>query len=84
MGLGGDAVDTSHRFADEHGLESLSMRRLAERFGVGTMSLYRYVPGRAELLDLMVDRVSVKATTTERIGFIGRGERYTIFCGGSL
>lgn len=33
------------------------MRKLAERLGVGTMSLYRYVPGKAELLDLMVDRV---------------------------
>jgi AcrR family transcriptional regulator len=44
--------------ADRDGLEGLSMRRVAEVLGVGTMSLYRYVPSKAELLDLMVDRVS--------------------------
>ena len=43
--------------ADAEGLESVSMRRIAEALGVGTMSLYRYVPGKAELLDLMLDRV---------------------------
>jgi AcrR family transcriptional regulator len=32
------------------------MRRLAARLGISTMSLYTYVPGKAELLDLMVDR----------------------------
>ena len=42
--------------ADAEGLEALSMRRVAEARGIGTMSLYRYVPGKAELLDVMVDR----------------------------
>ncbi|MGH3040249.1 MAG: TetR/AcrR family transcriptional regulator [Gaiellaceae bacterium] len=36
----------------------LTMRRVADRLGVGAMSLYRYVPFKAELVDLMVDRVS--------------------------
>ena len=43
--------------ADAEGLTALSMRRVAAELGVGTMSLYRYVPGKAELLDLMLDKV---------------------------
>jgi AcrR family transcriptional regulator len=35
----------------------LSMRRVAERLGVQAMSLYTYVPGKAELIDLMLDTV---------------------------
>ncbi len=41
--------------ADEHGLGAVSMRAVAKRLGVGAMSLYRYVPGKAELLDLMLE-----------------------------
>jgi AcrR family transcriptional regulator len=43
--------------ADAAGLGALSMRRVADQLGVGTMSLYTYVPGKAELLDVMVDTV---------------------------
>ncbi|MBW1597061.1 TetR/AcrR family transcriptional regulator [Streptomyces sp. JJ38] len=43
--------------ADEEGIAALSMRKVAERLGVGTMSLYRHVPGKGELLDLMLDHV---------------------------
>ena len=43
--------------ADSDGLDALSMRRVAERLEMGTMSLYTYVPGKGELLDLMVDTV---------------------------
>ncbi|MFF6927926.1 MULTISPECIES: TetR/AcrR family transcriptional regulator [Streptomyces] len=43
--------------ADAEGLSAVSMRRLSTELGTGTMSLYRYVPGKAELLDLMLDRV---------------------------
>ncbi|MDG4786470.1 winged helix-turn-helix transcriptional regulator [Micromonospora sp. WMMD1102] len=43
--------------ADADGLASLSMRRVAAALDTGAMSLYRYVPGRAELVDLMVESV---------------------------
>jgi AcrR family transcriptional regulator len=38
------------------GLEALSMEKVAKRLGVTTMALYRYVPSRAVLVDLMIDR----------------------------
>jgi AcrR family transcriptional regulator len=43
--------------ADTDGLGALSMRKVAERLGVSAMSLYTYVPGKAELIDLMLDNV---------------------------
>jgi AcrR family transcriptional regulator len=48
-------VSVAIELADADGLNTLSMRKVAERLGVGTMSLYTYVPGKAELLDLMFD-----------------------------
>lgn len=52
-----DVVRAALRVVAREGLEALTMRRVAAELGVGTMTLYTYVPGRAELLDLMVDRV---------------------------
>ena len=43
--------------ADRDGLQAVTMRRLAESLGVRPMALYTYVPGKAELLDLMLDTV---------------------------
>ncbi|NYI98398.1 AcrR family transcriptional regulator [Streptomonospora nanhaiensis] len=43
--------------ADAEGLPGLSMRKVAERLGFTTMSLYRHVPGRERLVDLMRDAV---------------------------
>jgi AcrR family transcriptional regulator len=42
---------------DEDGLEGLTMRRLADRLGVGAMSLYRHVADRDDLLDLVVEGI---------------------------
>ncbi|MGY1808874.1 TetR/AcrR family transcriptional regulator [Blastococcus sp. SYSU D00669] len=43
--------------ADREGLAAVSMRRLAGELGVGAMSLYTHVPGKGELVDLMLDSV---------------------------
>ncbi|MEU8250481.1 TetR/AcrR family transcriptional regulator C-terminal domain-containing protein [Nonomuraea sp. NPDC048916] len=43
--------------ADAEGLAGLSMRKVADRLGFTTMSLYRHVPGRDQLIDLMRDAV---------------------------
>ncbi|MEJ1115925.1 TetR/AcrR family transcriptional regulator C-terminal domain-containing protein [Paenarthrobacter sp. CCNWLY172] len=43
--------------ADEAGLESLSMRRLAQELGVVPMALYKHVANKEELLDGMVDTI---------------------------
>ncbi|MEU8247649.1 TetR/AcrR family transcriptional regulator [Nonomuraea sp. NPDC048916] len=53
--------------ADSEGLQGLSMRRVAERLGVGTMSLYTYVPGKPELLDVMLDTVYGETARPEEV-----------------
>lgn len=59
-GLDVDAVvRAAIDLADAEGLAAVSFRRLAQTLGVGTMTLYTYVPGKAELVDLMVDQVLV-------------------------
>lgn len=50
-------VDAAIQLADDEGVEAISMRRVAEKLGIGAMSLYTYVDGKAELLDLMIDSV---------------------------
>ncbi|HEX3238502.1 MAG TPA: TetR/AcrR family transcriptional regulator [Solirubrobacterales bacterium] len=43
--------------ADTEGLEAVSMRRVAQQLGAGTMTLYHYVANKDELLTLMMDAV---------------------------
>ncbi|MBD0691829.1 hypothetical protein BG452_09650 [Streptomyces sp. CBMA123] len=50
-------VAAAVRVADTEGLTALSMRRVATELGVATMSLYRHVPGKDELVRLMMDKV---------------------------
>jgi len=56
QGLSIDAVVAAATdLADTEGLEAVTMRRVAQALGVAPMTLYTYVPGKAELLDLMLD-----------------------------
>jgi AcrR family transcriptional regulator len=50
-------LETAVALADRHGLEWLSMRKLAEELGVAAMTLYYYVPNKLELIDGMIDIV---------------------------
>jgi AcrR family transcriptional regulator len=50
-------VRAAVELAQRDGIESLSMRKLADELGAGAMSLYHYVPNKEELLDGMVDVV---------------------------
>jgi AcrR family transcriptional regulator len=51
-------LTTALAFADEHGLEALSMRRLAQELGVEAMSLYNHVASKDDLIDGMIDLVA--------------------------
>lgn len=55
-----EVVSAAVALADAEGLAALSMRRVAETLGLSPMALYTYVPSKAELVDLMVDRVAVE------------------------
>jgi AcrR family transcriptional regulator len=43
------------KIADADGLDAVTMRRVAAAVGCGTMTLYRYVPTKDHLLDLIAD-----------------------------
>ncbi|MBB5907159.1 TetR/AcrR family transcriptional regulator [Actinoalloteichus hymeniacidonis] len=51
-------VAVAIEIADADGLDAVSMRRIAEQLGSGTMSLYRHVSGKDDLTVAMVDTVT--------------------------
>lgn len=52
-----DVVQAAIAIADAEGLAGLSMRRVADAMQISPMAIYTYVPSKAELVDLMFDRV---------------------------
>lgn len=55
-----EVVAAATALADEEGLDAFSMRRVADRLGIGVMTLYTYVPDRAALLGLVRDAVAAE------------------------
>jgi AcrR family transcriptional regulator len=51
----GKVLKTAIDLADRGGIESLSMRKLSQELGGGTMSLYNHVANKEDLLDGMID-----------------------------
>jgi AcrR family transcriptional regulator len=49
-------ADAAIAVADVEGLAAVSMQRVAAELGKTKMSLYRYLPGKAELVALMIER----------------------------
>lgn len=58
-------ADAAIALADADGLGAVSMARVAERLGVTTMALYRYVASKDELLALMLDTALGEAVDAE-------------------
>jgi AcrR family transcriptional regulator len=61
-------VDVAIAIADAEGAEALSMRRIAQVLRSGTMSLYWYVSGKEQLLELMRDMLMAEVVVPEPSG----------------
>ncbi|MFC4497000.1 TetR/AcrR family transcriptional regulator [Streptomyces ovatisporus] len=76
-----EIVDAGVAVAASEGLRSVSMSRVAQELGVATMSLYRYVKAKDELVTLMADAVfaPVPAAAEDegwRAGLVRWGSEY--------
>ncbi|WGW11766.1 TetR/AcrR family transcriptional regulator C-terminal domain-containing protein [Saxibacter everestensis] len=65
-----EIVTAAIAIADAEGLDTFSMRKVAEELRLGVMTLYTYVPGRAELIGLMVDQVIGEQTLSPHQGSV--------------
>ncbi|MFI6878098.1 TetR/AcrR family transcriptional regulator [Streptomyces sp. NPDC050400] len=63
-----DIAAAAVRVADAEGIDAVSMRKIAGELGMGTMSLYNYVPRKEDLYELMVDAVSAEYSYPEPTG----------------
>lgn len=63
-----DITRAAVALADRAGLTAVTVRKVAAELGVSPMSLYTYVPGKAELLDLMLDSVYAELPMEHGVG----------------
>ncbi len=62
-------AEAAIEIADAQGIDAVSMRRLAERLGVATMALYRYVSSKGDVLELMLDTVHAQIAVPDGAGW---------------
>jgi AcrR family transcriptional regulator len=67
-------VDAAIEIADQDGLAAVSMKRVAQSLGFTTMSLYRYITSKEDLLVLMQDAVCDIPIPPEEAGKTWRQE----------
>jgi AcrR family transcriptional regulator len=60
-----DIARAALEIADSEGFEAVSMRKVAQRLGAGTMTLYHYVRNKGELISLMSDAVMAELLVPE-------------------
>ncbi|WP_418960547.1 TetR/AcrR family transcriptional regulator [Streptomyces tritici] len=53
-------VEAALRVVDHEGLDSLSMRRVADELGVEAMAIYRYTTSKDDLLDGLVEHLFIE------------------------
>jgi AcrR family transcriptional regulator len=60
-------VEVAARITEQEGFETISMRRLADEFGVTAMALYGYVSTKGHLLELIADRYMAQLDLAEEV-----------------
>jgi AcrR family transcriptional regulator len=60
-------VDAAVRISEADGYEAISMRQLADEFGVTAMALYGYVSTKQHLLELVADRYVAELDLAEEV-----------------
>lgn len=67
-------VDAAVGLLDEEGADRLTMRRLAERLGTGSTTLYGHVRTKEDVLDLALDAVYAEVRVPSEPGHDWRGD----------